>query len=120
MILYLVGMAAAALLALGCLIALLIYFDPFIASLSILILFYLALFISLSGVLFFIGFSLRRISHRRGVAIWQFTVSFGQGILLSVILVGVLILQRQRMLFWWSLVALVVGVGLVEWWAMKR
>jgi hypothetical protein len=114
---YLVGMAVAALLAWACLIALLVYFEPLTAGLSILTLFYLSLFIGVSGTLFFIGFSWRRISQPRGIAFQQANTSFRQAILLAIILVGALILQSQRMLNWGSLLALVAIVGLVEWWA---
>lgn len=124
---YLVGLACATLLAWLCLIALLVYFEPLAAGLSILILFYLSLFIGASGTLFFIGFSLRRISQRRGVAsrpkflVWgQANTSFRQGILLAIILNGALILQSQKMLTWWSLLILVAMVGLVEWRAIRR
>ena len=117
---YLSGMAAATFLALACLIAFLIYFSPLTAGLSILILFYLSLFISSSGLLFFVGFYMRRIGHRKGLSIEQANTSFRQGILLAAILVGVLILQSQKMLFWWSLVILVVVAGVIEWRVMRK
>lgn len=117
---YLVSMVFATLLAWGCLTVILIYLEPTAAQFPISILFYLSLFMAAAGALFFIGFSLRRISCRKGIILEQLHISFRQGILLAIILVGALILQSQRVLAWWNLLALVAVVGLLEWWATRK
>ncbi|OGZ35603.1 MAG: hypothetical protein A3A94_02155 [Candidatus Portnoybacteria bacterium RIFCSPLOWO2_01_FULL_43_11] len=117
---YVVGMALATLLAWASLAAILIYLEPSNSNLPVLALFYLSLFIGFSGALFLIGFFIRRVSHRRGITIRQANVSFRQGILLAVILVGAMFLQSQKILAWWNVLSLLAIAGLAEWWAMRR
>jgi len=113
-------------LAIACLTAILVYFSPQTSSAGVFSLFYLALLISAAGIFTLIGFFIRQISRKKRIPLSQgqvvrnLEVSFRQGFLLSIILVSVLILQSQRLLYWWDLAALVGLVGLAEWWLMKR
>jgi len=123
---YLAGLVFVVLLAGGCLAAILIYFNPNSSDLLIFVLFYLSLLISSSGLLALIGFFIRRISRTRKAplpakqAIRNLEVSFRQGLLLSIILIVVLILQSQRALTWLYLLILVGVIGLIEWWLSRR
>lgn len=120
---YLAGLIISTVLALACLLAILIYFPPASSTCLILSLFYLSLFISATGTLTIIGLILRRISHRKvspnraNLQLWD---SFRQGMLLSIILTLALILQSQRALSWWKMLVIVFGVGIIEFWALKR
>lgn len=111
---YLLGIILATLVAWFCLGAILFSFEPTKDGLKILILFYLSLFIGVSGILTLIGFAIRRIRRREEVAFYQMNASFRQGLLLAIILVGSLILQSKGLLRWWSVGILVGVVGLVE------
>ncbi|PIP15949.1 MAG: hypothetical protein CO003_00110 [Candidatus Portnoybacteria bacterium CG_4_8_14_3_um_filter_44_15] len=123
---YLAGLVLVVFLAIACLTAILVYFSPQTSSAGVFSLFYLALLISAAGIFTLIGFFIRQISRKKRIPLSQgqvvrnLEVSFRQGFLLSIILVSVLILQSQRLLYWWDLAALVGLVGLAEWWLMKR
>ena len=122
----LIGLVLVVLLASACLVAILVYSNPNGSNLLIFVLFYACLFISTTGIFALIGFFIRQVSRRRkfsmpqGQIVRNLEISFRQGLLLSVILIAVLILQSQRILFWWHLVALVGLVGLAEWWLMRK
>ena len=123
---YLAGLILVVFLAIACLTAILVYFAPQTSSAFVFSLLYLALLISSAGIFTLIGFFIRQISRKKRVPLSQgqmvrnLEVSFRQGFLLSIILVSVLVLQSQRLLYWWHLVILVGVVGLAEWWLMKR
>ncbi|NQV00583.1 MAG: hypothetical protein HQ537_00440 [Parcubacteria group bacterium] len=125
---YLAGLVLTTLLASACLVAILIYFNPNSSDLLIFILFYLSLFISSTGVFTLSGLIIRWFSQRKTLRlrssinkiINQLEISFRQGLLLSVILIAVLILQSQRALTWWYLIILVGLVGLIEYWLGRR
>ena len=122
----LAGLVLATLLAGACLAAILIYFDPIVSGSLIFVLFYLSLLITSTGIFTLIGLFIRRISQKRKFpllpsrAIRQLEISFRQGLLLTIILLTVLILQSQRILVWWHLIILVGLVGLAEWWLARR
>jgi len=123
---YLAGLVLVVFLAIACLTAILVYFSPQTSSAGVFSLFYLALLISAAGIFTLIGFFIRQISRKKRIPLSQgqvvrnLEVSFRQGFLLSIILVSVLILQSQRLLYWWDLAALVGLVGLAEWWLAKK
>ncbi len=123
---YLIGLVLVSFLAGACLTAILIFFNPFSSGLFIFILFYLSLFISSASIFTLIGWIIRVLSKKRKYplpkkeAFRRFEVSFRQGIFLSVILVFVLILQSMDILFWWSLLLLVLVIGLFEWVLSRR
>ncbi len=112
----LTGLVLTILVAGICLAAILVYFNPVSSNWLIFVLFYLTLFISSLSFFALIGWFVRRISRRsKNQAIQQLEISFRQGMLLALLLVIVLILQGQRILFWWDLFLLVGLIGLIEW-----
>ncbi len=124
----LAGLVLATFLAGACLAAILIYFNPLAAGWLVLVLFYLCLLVTVTGLLTLVGLAVRWFSQRRALhqkvsssrLSRQLEISFRQALLLSSILVSVLILQSQRLLAWWHLIILVGLVGLAEWWLAKR
>jgi len=124
----LAGLVLATFLAGACLAAILIYFNPLAAGWLVLVLFYLCLLVTVTGLLTLVGLAVRWFSQRRALHQKvsssrlgrQLEISFRQALLLSSILVSVLILQSQRLLVWWHLIILVGLVGLAEWWLAKR
>ncbi|MBU1137255.1 hypothetical protein KKD72_02735 [Patescibacteria group bacterium] len=123
---YLAGLVLVVFLAIACLTAILVYFSPYASGAGVFSLLYLALLISSVGIFTLIGFAIRQMARKKRIPLPQgqvtrnLEVSFRQGFLLSIILVSVLILQSQRLLYWWHLVVLVGLVGLAEWWLMRR
>lgn len=120
---FLIGIALTALMALACLMAILVYLEPSSSDFLIMFLFYLSLFISVSGFLSFVGLLVRRLSRKSKTALSvnrQLWDSFRQGILLAIILVGALLLQSKSLIYWWSLLILVGGVGLIEFLSLRR
>ncbi len=117
---YLAGLVLAVLLASACLLAILIYFNPFSANWLIFILFYLSLFIVSTSLLTLIGLAIRWFSQKRILPNHQLEASFRQAILLSLILISALILQSQRILTYWHLLILVALIGLTEWWLAQK
>lgn len=122
----LIGLVLTSLVAGFCLVAILVYFNPISSNWLIFSLFYISIFISSASFLALIGWLIRRISRikkfplPKNQAIQQLEVSFRQGILLSLLLVSILILQSQRMLFWWDLLLLVGLIVFIEWQLNKR
>ncbi len=53
-------------------------------------------------------------------AFYNVGLSFRQGVLLSMLCVGLLILQGLRMLVWWDGLLLVGGVFLIEFYFLSR
>ena len=123
---FLTGLFAVILISSACLAAVLIYLNPYGNLVISLSLFYSSLFISSTGLITLVGFLIRKISRRKKFSlplsqlVRQFEISFRQGLLLSVILISVLMLQSQRILSWWHLTILVGLIGLAEWWLNKR
>ncbi len=125
---YLAGLVLTTFLASACFIAILIYFNPDSSTLLIFILFYLSLFISSAGFFTLMGLIIRWFSQKKilrlrpsmNKIISELEISFRQGLLLSVILISVLILQSQRALAWWCLIILVGLAGLIEYWLERR
>lgn len=123
---YLAGLVLVVFLAIACLTAILVYFTPQTSDTFVFSLLYLSLLISSAGLFTLIGFFIRQISRKKRIplpkeqVVRNLEASFRQGFLLAIILVSALILQGQRLLYWWHLVILVGLVGLAEWWLMKR
>ena len=94
---------------------LVIYFiDPEKTGRAGKIIFYLVLFFALSGLLNLILTKLRKIWGGEKAVILNISLSSRQSVLLSVILIGLLILQSSRILVWWTGLLLIAGVFLIE------
>jgi hypothetical protein len=117
---YIWGMRLITLISLGALVFVTFYVDPVKSGIIGKIIFYLVLFFSISGILnlFFI-FSRRKIMGNE-TALSTVGLSFRQSILLSILCVGLLILQSFRVLAWWDGLLLVSGIFLVELYFLSR
>lgn len=76
--------------------------------------FYASLFLSLLGTLSIIGLSTRVILLRKNVIFKQVRNSFRQALLLSTFFIISLILQSQRILFWWNAALIIIGFTVLE------
>ncbi len=102
-------------------LAVIIYFiDPFNSGLIGISLFYLVLFFVLSGIFNLILVWFRRKSLGQEAALSTLSLSFRQGILMAILVIILLILQGQRILFWWSGLLSIAGVFLLELWFLSK
>jgi len=109
---FVIFLTVALVLTAGVLAAILIYFDPFSSQGIVFVLFYTAFFLFLAGFFSLILFLLKRITLSKKPD-WQFiSGSVRQGFLLAILGNGILCLQRQQMLAWWSLFV-IVGILMV-------
>jgi len=111
---YIWGMRVVTVLSIAALGAVIYFIDPESSTWVVLALFYLAIFFSLSGIFNLILLSLRRKLLGEEVAAESVGLSFRQGVLLSAIAVGILVLQGLRMLVWWDALMVAAGFFLVE------
>ncbi len=117
---YIWGIRAVTLLSLVALSAIVVYIDPQNSAWVGLTLFYLATFFSASGMFNLLLLFLRKKLLGEEAAADSVGLSFRQGVLLSGIVVGVLILQSFRVLVWWDAMLVVGGVFLVELYFLSR
>ena len=104
-----------------CALSLVVYFvDPEKAGFFGLVAFYFALFFFLSGFLNLMLLWIRRLGLGSEAALSSLKLSFRQGILLATLLIGLLILQSFRALFWWDALLLVGAIFLVEMYFLSK
>jgi len=78
------------------------------------ILFYLALFLSLSGLAALIGFIIRFVALKKELAFNSVKVAFRQSFLFSLFIVLSLILKSQHLFNWINLLLLVIIFAILE------
>jgi hypothetical protein len=90
-------------------------FDPQEANWIIFILFYLSLFLAVSGTLSIIGFFARiLLLRKRSILRYLATESFRQATIVAAALVVTLILQSVRILTWWNMALLILAAAALE------
>ena len=117
---YLLGMIISTILCFFSLILIIVYVDLETAGFVGVILFFLMLFFSLAGLFALLGFYFKRKFFKSKVEFGQIGSAFRQGILLSLIFCGTLILQSLGMLFWWSAILFIIGISLLEFYFMSK
>lgn len=109
---YLWGIGAASVLALASFLAIIWFFSPENAGGFILALLFSSLFLALCGFFSLLGFWARRKKYK-DLLLYSLGVSFREGTLLSVLLVGFLIMSALGIFRWWSaLIFLITIVGI--------
>jgi hypothetical protein len=88
--------------------------DPYEQGLSGLLFFYFTLFFLLTGLFSIIGFKLRQKILNNELLFGLVGISFRQGIWISILLVGLLLMQGSRILNWWDALLLAVSLFLLE------
>lgn len=110
---YIFPITMGTLLSLGAFASILWSVDPFTAGVVSHIFFYLTLFLSLSGLL-----TLGGILFRKRFSPGMFTElvrdSFRQALLLSLLIIGLVLLQVFSLLFWWVGLSLILFIITVE------
>ncbi|MFH1385549.1 MAG: hypothetical protein ABIG65_00690 [Patescibacteria group bacterium] len=110
---YLWGVGLASILALISFGAILWFVSPEGGGTSILILLFLSLFLALCGIFSLMGFYWRQRRKTNALAQSLLTISFREGTLLSILLVGFLIMKVYQVFYWWTaLIFLIITVAI--------
>ncbi len=117
---YFLGMIISTVLCFFSLILIIFYVNPETAGLVGAVLFFLMLFFSLSGLFALLGFYLKRKFFKSKIEFGQIGTAFRQGVLLSLIFTGMLMLQSIGMLFVWSAILFIIGISLLELYFMSK
>lgn len=78
------------------------------------VLFFVVTFLALSGIFILFSTWMRRKASGNDLALAQLGMSFRQGILLALLIIGLLVLQKFRMLTWWDGLLVTGGIFLTE------
>ena len=116
---YLWGMVASTILCFVSWVLVISYVDPTTNLIGI-VLFYLSLFFFLASFFTLAGFYLRRKISKDNIEFAQTGEAFRQGVLFSLVFVGMLILQGFRILTIWNAGLFIIGIGLLEFYFISR
>lgn len=111
---YLTVVGGAGFLAWLAFVTVILKFNPYESTSLALSFFYLSLFIALSCTLTLIGYFFRLWLYKNEVFYVHINISLRQGVLLSVIAIGCLVLLMLEVLTWWSGVLLIFAATLLE------
>jgi len=111
---YLWPVALASALALASFIAIMGFFTPENAGLTIKTLLFLSLFLGLWGIFSLAGvFIHRRLKRARG-AEELLAVAFREGFFLSALLIGFILMRIEQIFFWWSALIFLIIITAIE------
>jgi len=111
---YLWGMRLSTLLAFAAWGLAVFYTDPEKGGTPIKLIFYFTLFLFLSGVFILMLSLFRRKFGGDGVVLSDLGMSFREGMLLSLLVIILLVLQSFKFLVWWDGLLVVAGIFLIE------
>jgi len=114
------GIRSSTFISLFSLILVVYNIDPEKSELIGKILFYLSLFLFLSGIFILFLIWLRRKSGGEKVALVQVGMNFRQGILLALLAIVLLFLQNLKILVWWDGLLATAGIFLIELYFLSR
>ena len=118
---YLWGMRIGALIALAAWVLVILNIDPDKSGTVGQILFYVSTFLFFAGITIIFFTRLRRFAgDSDDCALAYMGISFRQGILTALLIIGFLFLQQLKILTWWNGALLVVGILLVELYFLTR
>lgn len=112
--LYLFVFFCLTLFSLGFFILILSNINPFDSDILTISMFFVSLFIFITGILTLIGFYIRvRVSNNE-IFFANFKPSLRQATLFSLALIGILIFQSLKVLTWWDALMLTLSILLIE------
>ncbi|MFA5872227.1 MAG: hypothetical protein WC858_05955 [Parcubacteria group bacterium] len=117
---YLWGMRITTLIALGALGLVIYYVDPVRDGVLGQVLFYIALFFSLTGVATLFLFWLRRRFSQNETVYSNVGLSFRQGMIIAFAVAAMFILQSFKLLIWWDGGLVIAAALLVELWFLSK
>lgn len=117
---YLLILGVGTLISWGAWYTILVNINPFEAGPFGLVLFYGSLTCALTGTFSLLGFLIRLAMFRDELLFQKVAISFRQGIFFALLLDGVLLLQGQRLLTWYNLLLLIIGLTVAELFLISR
>ena len=111
---YIWGMRIAVLFSIVALGVTVNYIDPDSSGIPGKALFFLIFFFSLSGIFNLVLLRIRKKMTNTENAFDNLNLCFRQGILLAVFFTGLLIMQGEGVLIWWSALLLLAGIFIIE------
>ena len=110
---YIIPIGFGSLLSFAAFASVLWFIDPFTSGWPGHAFFYITLFLSLTGILTILGIVFRK-RFSPGMFTEQMRISFRQAVLLSLLIIGLIILQIFSLLFWWVGLTLILFIITVE------
>ncbi|MEK7648544.1 MAG: hypothetical protein AAB400_01365 [Patescibacteria group bacterium] len=117
---YILMMLAGTLLSWGAWFYVISTVNPFDTGMVGLLLFYVSLTFSMIGTFAIIGFFVRTWVFKKEIVFQRVHLSFRQAFSFALLVDGFLILQALRLLTWYNLAFLVVGLTLAEFFLISR
>ncbi|MFH0950861.1 MAG: hypothetical protein V1765_00090 [bacterium] len=111
---YLALMIFATIICALALATVLITVDPFFTNWLGFILFYAALFLTVTGVFAILGFVIRFVFLRQRLAVKAVVISFRQAFLTAFLIVACLLLASQNLFSWLNVLLLIIGFSTLE------
>lgn len=111
---YIILMATATLFCWGAWYLVVSSINPFKTDIVGFLLFYASTTLALTGTAALIGFFLRTLFVPQEVVFQRVLISFRQGIFLSILIDGLLLLQHNHLLTWYNAVFLIIGLTIAE------
>lgn len=118
--LYLFLFFCLTLFSFGFFILILSNINPYESDILTISMFFVSLFIFISGILTLIGFYIRVKMSNNEVFFANFKPSLRQAVLFSLALMGILILQTLKVLTWWDALMLSLSILLIELYFQNR
>lgn len=110
---FVLGISFLTLISLVSLTFILTNINPYSTTILNFVLFYSSFFVAAVGLFILTGFYLRKLFVKKKIAYRLLKTSFRQGILVSIVLTGFLLLQSFRALNWWSggiIIIVIIGI----------
>ncbi len=117
---YLIGVFIGTILCWGAFVLTILNIDPTDSGTLGLASFFSSLFFALTGTFGLIGFFARIWLSGNEIIYENIGISFRQGVLFSLCIVGLLALQAIRMLTWWNGILLVLIIIMLEFYFMAK
>ena len=111
---YLALMIFATIICALALATVLITVDPFSTNWLGFVLFYAALFLTVTGVFAILGFIIRFVFLRQRLAVKAVVVSFRQAFLTAFLITACLLLASQNLFSWLNVLLLIIGFSTLE------
>lgn len=117
---YLFLLFCITLFSLGFFILILFNVNPYQSDLLTNSMFFVSLFIFITGILTLVGFYFRVKISNNEIFFSNFTPSLRQASLFSLTIVGILVLESLRVLTWWDAIMLALSILLIELYFQNR
>ncbi|PJE75659.1 hypothetical protein COV04_03610 [Candidatus Uhrbacteria bacterium CG10_big_fil_rev_8_21_14_0_10_48_11] len=91
-----------------------LFLDPLTAGWLGFSVFYLALYLALTGTFSLLGLLLRRLFFKNELVYRQVTISFRQAFSFSFLVIAALFLQSKQLLTWWNMFFLIAALTFLE------